>query len=66
MSFPEVPLSKPLPETAEGLIEEMARRYPEVRYDPTMTDAEIRHALSRRSVYTELRDAYEFAKRRAP
>lgn len=56
---------KILPETVDGLLDEMARRFPEPRYDPNMTDAEVRHMLSRRSAYLELRDAYAAARRRA-
>jgi len=65
LSYHEAALSKLLPETADGLLEEMSRRFPEPRYDPAMSDAEIRHILSRRSVYLELRDQYAFARKRA-
>lgn len=56
---------KILPETVDGLLDEMARRFPEPRYDPNMTAAEVRHMLSRRSAYLELRDAYAAARKRA-
>lgn len=52
------------PETTEGLLDLMARRFPEPRYDPSQTAEEIRHALARRSVYLELRDAYELSRRK--
>lgn len=56
---------KLLPETVDGLLDEMARRFPEPRYDPSLTDDEVRHLLSRRSAYLELRDAYAAARKRA-
>ena len=43
----------------------MNRRFPEPTFHPNATNEEIRHALSRRSVYLELRDAYALAKKRA-
>lgn len=39
--------------------------FPEVHYDPSMTEAELRHALARRSVYQELRARQQLAQKRA-
>lgn len=52
------------PETSKALLDEMDRMFPEVRYDPSMTDAEIRHALARRSVFLQLRDRQALAQKR--
>lgn len=56
---------KILPETAEGLLTELDRRFPEPRPDPKMTDNEIRWQLAQRSVYLILRDQYALARKRA-
>lgn len=55
---------KILPETADGLLAELDRRFPEPRPDPKMSNDEIRWQLAQRSVYLVMRDQYAFARKR--
>lgn len=57
-------MARPLfPETADGLLDYMAKRFPEPRYDAALSEADLRAAMARRSVYLELRDAYNLSRK---
>ena len=55
---------KILPETADGLLAELDRRFPEPRPDPKMTNDEIRWQLAQRSVVLIIQEAYRLARKR--
>ena len=56
---------KILPETADGLLAELDRRFPEPRPDPKQSDDEIRWMLAQRSVVLTMKEAYRLARKRA-
>lgn len=58
-------IAKLLPETADGLLDELDRRFPEPRPNPNDTDADIRWRLAQRSVVLQMRDAYRVARKGA-
>lgn len=57
-------MARLLPETADGLLDLMNSLFPEPRPSPKESDEEIRYALARRSVYLQLRDAYNQARKK--